>query len=728
MTEAGTVLARAAQAFQQGELTEADSLLDDLLRETPDLAEAHHLRGLVRHAAGDAKTARLLLGRAAQLKPRDPDILTNLGTIALAAGDMAVSGEALKRARLLRPEDPRVLGPLAFWCWQAGDRTAAEGLYRQALQAAPGDPALMSGLGGLLVAQQRADEALSVLNRALDQDPGFQEARRNLALALIQLGRGREALTEAETLVAQKPESGEIQGLAAEAHMALNDPERALHHQVQAVELQPWLTAPRVRLGECLQAAGRLGEAMRLWEDVLRIEPDNADALYNRGMGRFALGLADEALSDLERAAALKPEQTALLDTFISCQLYAQDCGPEERLRPRTRRAEPLNAATPDRPPMRELEEGNRFTIGFLSSGFREYAHMSLFLGPLQAWDQTRTDIVLFSTTPKPDGWTPVFERHATRFFDLAGMSLEARAETVRAAGIDVLVEMDGHVRGNSLDLLARRPAPVQAVWMDAVSTTCLDAVDAFIGDAIQSPEADDGLYSERVIRLGGDHTCFRPPAYGPDHTPLLPSRGSLLSGGPLTFGCFSASFKLSPRCLEAFAEILNTLPDSRLVLNSPGFDQRDIARAFLDRLAALGLSEDRITLIPGAGHHAFIGAYDQIDVALDSTPYSAGVTACEALWMGVPVIAWKGRRFVSRHAASHLYHAGLAEWIAEDKADFVAKAVALGRDKDTLAEARKGLRERFVASPVCDSAGFARDFDTKLRALYRQISASGSG
>ncbi|MBF0334032.1 MAG: hypothetical protein HQL40_10370, partial [Alphaproteobacteria bacterium] len=61
-------LATKAQALlREGAVEEATILLDTRLARAPDDADAHHLRGLARHAAGDAAGALLSLARAACL-------------------------------------------------------------------------------------------------------------------------------------------------------------------------------------------------------------------------------------------------------------------------------------------------------------------------------------------------------------------------------------------------------------------------------------------------------------------------------------------------------------------------------------------------------------------------------------------------------------------------------------------------------------------------------------
>ena len=100
-------------------------------------------------------------------------------------------------------------------------------------------------------------------------------------------------------------------------------------------------------------------------------------------------------------------------------------------------------------------------------------------------------------------------------------------------------------------------------------------------------------------------------------------------------------------------------------------------------------------------------------------------MTTLESLWMGVPVVTIRGDRPIARMTAGHLETIGLGDLIAATTDDYIAIARALAEDRARLLELRAGLRERLAGSPLCDGAGFTRDFEAALRAAWRRWCAA---
>jgi predicted O-linked N-acetylglucosamine transferase (SPINDLY family) len=115
------------------------------------------------------------------------------------------------------------------------------------------------------------------------------------------------------------------------------------------------------------------------------------------------------------------------------------------------------------------------------------------------------------------------------------------------------------------------------------------------------------------------------------------------------------------------------------------------------------------------------LAEYHRIDVALDPFPYNGGLTTCEALWMGVPVVTCPGETFASRHSLSLLSNTGLTETVAGTLDEYVELAASLAGDLPHLAALRAGLREQMAASPLCDGKRFAGNLMRVLRDVWQE-------
>ena len=140
---------------------------------------------------------------------------------------------------------------------------------------------------------------------------------------------------------------------------------------------------------------------------------------------------------------------------------------------------------------------------------------------------------------------------------------------------------------------------------------------------------------------------------------------------------------------------------------------------------AAHGIDGARIDLRGSSSHRTQLALHNEVDLVLDPFPYSGGLTTCEALWMGVPVIALPGQTFAARHSASHLCNAGLPQFVAADLADYQRIALRWANDLPGLIELRAGLREQLRRSPLCDAPRFGRSLGAALRQAWREACAA---
>lgn len=540
-----------------------------------------------------------------------------------------------------------------------GLRSAAGRWLRRAVTLAPDNPGPLVNAGALL-----GSTAMSL--RALAADPTNWVAVYNLALA-----------------------------------WRASAPERACDRLRTAIVHHPLVAPLRLLLLRLDTAPER---KVALARQALILAPGNPDALADLATGYLTTGDGDSAAPIYARAAAANPGDLDLASTALLVLSYA-DALSRARIAAAHASFGRRFPAT-QAPRKRARAPADPIRVGLVSSDYRWHA-TAFFLPPLlENRDRGRWRAHLYSNVSAPDAATERFRRMADAWTDISGLGDDAATERIRADGIDLLIDLNGHTRGHRLGLFARRPAPVQANWMDYPGSTGMTQIDYAITDRHHSPPGTEADYLETVLRLPNDRFCYEPP---PAAEPVR--EAPVVKTGRVTFGCFNALYKIGPACIFAWSRILAATPDSRLrLVGAPA-----AAPAFRERFAAHGIDPDRIEVLAPSSQPVLMARYGEIDLALDSFPYSGGLTTCEALWMGVPVVTFPGNRIASRHSTAHLRTVGLADLIAVDVDDYVQRAIDLARDPSGLAALRRGIRPRMAASPLVDGRAFARDFEALL-------------
>jgi len=355
--------------------------------------------------------------------------------------------------------------------------------------------------------------------------------------------------------------------------------------------------------------------------------------------------------------------------------------------------------------------------VGYVSADICQHT-VGLFLKDvLTAHDPTRVEPYAYSAGRVQDGVTAVI-RAACRFRDVVDLADKALAALIHADEIDVLVDLSGHTAGSRLTTFAYRPAPVMVSWLGYFATTGLQYLDAVLLDEWHAPSGAEAMFVEPIIRLPGGKFCYQSVQFAPASVSPPPC----LERGHITFGSFNNTAKYNTLVFDLWARVLAAVPGSHLILKWRTFNddllRQTITKTFTDR----GIAADRIELRGPSFHSELLKEYADIDIALDPFPFSGGLTTCEALWMGVPVVTWPQGRVVSRQTFAFLSAIGLPEFAATDAEDYLRIAVSLAGDLCRLERLRTDMRDRMRASPLMDVTGFTRQLEQTFIDLHQTV------
>jgi predicted O-linked N-acetylglucosamine transferase (SPINDLY family) len=354
--------------------------------------------------------------------------------------------------------------------------------------------------------------------------------------------------------------------------------------------------------------------------------------------------------------------------------------------------------------------------LGFVSADFGHHPVGYFLIRALENLDPSRCEFVCYADRNSKDDLTRRFEAACTTWREVQALTNQALAAQIRADRIDILFDLAGHTATQRLLVFAHKPAPIQVTWAGYVGTTGLKVIDYILADRYEIPPEAEPHYCERVLRMPDGYVTYDPPDYAPPVSPLPASMQPCF-----TFGSFNKPAKITPPIVKAWANILTRVPRSRLVLKFRGMEESSVVGPLSQEFADQGVDPSRIECLGWSPPPQLLAEYGRIDLALDTYPYNGGLTTCEALWMGVPVVTCPGETFASRHSLSHLSNVGLTETIARDLDEYARVAVSLAGDLPRLAAIRNGLRGRLGASPLCDGKRFANHLMALVRDIWRR-------
>ncbi len=472
-------------------------------------------------------------------------------------------------------------------------------------------------------------------------------------------------------------------------------------------------------LGNVLKEQGKLDKARKAFNKAIHLNPDYAEAHSNLGGVLKAVGKQQEAIASYRTALSINPQyveaHSNLVYGLLSLPSSTQKEIYQEAKKWEQQHAKPVYSK--QRPHDNSKEEKRRLRIGYISPDFRSHAVNVFFEPVLKVHNRKFFEIYLYANVGHPDKASKRLQSEADHWLSIVGTSDEKVAERIRKDRIDILVDLAKHTNGNRLLVFAYKPAPIQVTWSGHPGTTGMQAIDYRFVDELVCPRGrEDEISSEELIRLEHGLFCFEPTADAPGVTDI-----PVKKAGRVTFGSFNNLHKINTEVIALWSEILNKVPDSHLVLIGKPFVEKSTKKHFLDLFAGHGIEAARIELIPRIPFQEYLVLHGRIDIALDPFPYNGHTTTCDNLWMGVPVITLRCRTNSGRVGASILTRIGLQDLIAENRQEYVKKAITLAEDHDRLAVLRAGMRDRVLASPFCDVKAFTENVEDAYSRMWKR-------
>jgi protein O-GlcNAc transferase len=739
---------QAAMSYHQaGRLDKAAELYRQIISGEPKNPYALHYLGMVEAAAGNYEQAKTLLHRSLASEPPNIQFMENYATILFQMGDYNSAIEISERGLRFN----RVNGTLSYVRAISLLKLTrfAESLaqFDRLLLLAPNHVAAINERGSALAELKNYDDALAAFERALTLQPQYAEAHLNKGNVLGFLKRHEEALAAYDKALSLKHDLAGAWTGCGNVLIELGRYDDALLAYDKALALKPDLAGAWLGRGNLFVRFKRHNEALRCYDKALTLQPDLAQAWLGRGNILAELRRWDDAYAAYDKAVQLQPDinygpgarlfaelnlcdwtnlprDTAKLLSMIREGVLAS--APFHLLAASSSVGDQLQCARrylQDQPKFSPIWQGevyshDRIRVAYLSADLREHAVAYLIAGLFEHHDKLHFEVTALSVGPDRDSPTQDRIKGAVEhFIDLGAARDQDIAELVRQRQIDILIDLMGFTTNNRLGVLARRPAPIQVNYLGYSGTTGADYLDYILADSTVIPEEQCDFYSEQVIWLPDSYLINDNQRAISERVPRRGECG--LPEDAFVFCCFNNTYKLAPETFQLWMRLLKATPHSVLWLSVAN----PTAQANLIRAAAgCGILPQRLIFaprIPKVADH--LARQKQADLFLDTLPYNAHTTACDALWAGVPIVTCLGTNFVGCVAASLLKAVGLDELVTHSLEDYETLALKLAHDRAALASLKDRLVRNRNSFPLFNTERTTRQIEAAYTVMWER-------
>ena len=360
----------------------------------------------------------------------------------------------------------------------------------------------------------------------------------------------------------------------------------------------------------------------------------------------------------------------------------------------------------------------DKIKLGFISGDFSVHS-VSFFLKPILQ-KINRDKFTLFALSNKDISTHDHFTKNLKELFDswhdIISVPDQKLLDYIRYLNLDILIDLSGLSLRNRINIIRSRAAPIQISWCGYCNTLGIANMDYMIADRNLVYENEKDYYSEKIIYMPKIWNCF-----GEVDKKNFPEISKKINT-KFTFGSFNNMRKISNKIIDIWSSILNST-DSILMLKESSEESDQLKESILNKFKEKGTNIDQIVFLERTKNiEDHLQLYNNIDLALDTSPFPGVTTSFESISMGVPVLTMKGFNFTSRCGESININLDMQNFIAQNSNEYISKAIYFSKNFEELKKVSGlALRHKIFNSPLFDNKNFTLNFEEKLINIYSQ-------
>ena len=565
---------------------------------------------------------------------------------------------------------------------------------------------------------KKKEKALKILNQLIENHPNFLEPFHLSA----NISEDLKKYDESEKILKEiiKKNSNDWKAIYNLARIKLHrndNKEEALKEYKKALELNPKNYQILRAIAQIQLDTGLIDLAEETINKILLINNNNQYALNLLTLcylNQLKLNEAEKISKKIIEYKKYNIEENIAHRNLILIQIYKDDYNQDLLL---LKIKEFLTVFGNKEKITNKIEfkkKNKKIKIGFVSSDFRKHSINNVIHSLFLYKNKKKFEFCCYSSTNNEDKITDWYKKISNSWKNITYLNDKQASELIISDNIDILIFIGG-LTGTNRYLLSTYRSAKKQISFHPVSSSGIKELDYWITDSVLNPINIKEKISEKVIRMEHLFNFTKPENnYLPKINELPMKKNNFIS-----FSSFSNPMKLSLKSLELWLEVLKNFQGSKLYLKFFNFlDNRNIQNTIYNFLEKNNIQKERIIFINKKFKKTYLEYYNDIDIALDTFPYSGATTSFGAICMGVPVYTLTGKNYISRQSASVLTSAGLSDWIVHDKNDYIKTLKKLANLKK-VSKLRLNLRKQVAESPLCNGVKFAKNFEDALEKIF---------
>ncbi|HEY7987058.1 MAG TPA: tetratricopeptide repeat protein [Methylophilaceae bacterium] len=308
---AGNEAQRLQQAIafhQTGQLAQAQSIYEDILRSQPTHVDCLQLLGVIASQKGDYQRAADLIGKAIEITPNNPAFYANRAIALRELKQLEAAVASYDKAVALQPDYADAYFNRGLALQELKHMEAAVASYDKVIALIPHSAEAYYNRGLALQELMQLQAAIASYDSVIALTPNSAGAYYNRGTALQTLKQFDDAATSYDQAIALQPDYADAYLNRAITLQELKRSEAALASYDQAIALQPSYAKAWFNRGITLKELGQPEVAVASYSQAIALQSNYVEAYSNRGLALQELGQTEAAIASYDQAIALHPD------------------------------------------------------------------------------------------------------------------------------------------------------------------------------------------------------------------------------------------------------------------------------------------------------------------------------------------------------------------------------------------------------------------------------------